>query len=126
MAKLRDGKGWLLKDGERIARLRVAATPDSRVKGLLGRDGIKGALLISPCNGVHTVGMRFAIDVAFLDRSFTVVDIVSMKRNRVGWWRLRAKHVVEAEWGAMERWGVQRGSQLSVSYDDAPHAVEGR
>lgn len=118
MAKLRDGRGWLLKDGERVARLEVAATPDRRLGGLLGRDGIKGALLISPCNAVHTFRMRFPIDVAFLDRSWTVVDVVQMKRNRVGWFRFRAKHVLEAEWGALEQWGIGPGVQLDMSYDE--------
>lgn len=118
MAKLRDGRGWLLCDGERIARLRIAATPDTRTRGLLGRDGLDGALLISPCNGVHTFGMRFAIDVAFLDKSWHVIDVVQMKRNRMGMFRLRAKHVLEAEWGAMAGWGVQPGVRLDLSYDE--------
>ena len=37
------------------------------VAGLLGRDGIEGALLLRPARSVHTLGMRFAIDVAFCD-----------------------------------------------------------
>ena len=36
-------------------------------KGLLGRDGVEGALVIAPCRWVHTIGMRFPIDVAYLD-----------------------------------------------------------
>lgn len=116
MAKLKDGRGWLLLDGERIARLEVAASPDRRSRGLLGRDGIDGALLISPCSGVHTFRMRFPIDVAFLDKTWTVVDVVQMKRNRMGKFRLRAKRVLEAELGAMERWGVRPGVRLDLEY----------
>lgn len=118
MAKLRDGRGWLLRDGERLARLEVAASPDRRARGLLGRTGLDGALLISPCNGVHTFRMKFAIDVAFLDKSWSVLDVVQMKRNRIGKFRLRAKHVVEAEWGELERWGVRPGVRLDVAYDE--------
>lgn len=125
MAKLKDGRGWLLRDGERVARLEVAASPDRRSRGLLGRDGLDGALLISPCSGVHTFRMRFPIDVAFLDKTWTVVDVVQMKRNRMGMFRLRAKHVLEAEWGAMARWGVQQGVRLDMEYE--PRAArEGR
>lgn len=119
MAKLRDGRGWLIKDGERIARLEVAATPDRRTRGLLGRDGIKGALLISPCNSVHTFRMRFPIDVAYLDKSWTVLDVVQMRRNRLGGVRFRAKHVLEAEWDAMASWGVRPGVRLEIAYDEA-------
>lgn len=116
MAKLKDGRGWLLLDGERIASLEVAASPDRRSRGLLGRDGIDGALLISPCSGVHTFRMRFPIDVAFLDKTWTVVDVVPMRRNRMGKFRFRAKHVLEAELGAMERWGVRPGVRLDLEY----------
>lgn len=125
MSKLRNGRGWLLRDGERIARLEVAATPERRNRGLLGRDGIDGALLISPCNGVHTFRMRFPIDVAFLDRSWQVLDVVQMRRNRMGRWRLRAKHVLEAEWGALEGWGVRPGSRLDMTYDERRPKREG-
>lgn len=117
MVKLRDGNAWLERDGERIARLEVAASPNRRSRGLLGRTGLDGGLLITPCSGVHTFRMKFGIDVAFLDKSWTVLDIVQMKPNRMGRNRLRARHVLEAEWGALEGWGVQPGMHLAVSYD---------
>ena len=58
---------WLVHDSKVLATLEVADSLTSRSKGLLGRDGIEGALLLSPARSVHTVRMRFAIDVAFLD-----------------------------------------------------------
>ncbi len=73
--------------------------------GLLGRDGVEGALLITPCNGVHTFRMRFAIDVAYLDRRLNVVAVKTMRPGRMGRISLRARHVLEAEAGAMARWG---------------------
>ena len=39
----------------------------SRRRGLLGRDGFEGALVLAPCRHVHTARMRFAIDVALCD-----------------------------------------------------------
>lgn len=117
--KLHNGRGWLKKDGERIAPLEVAASHKKRTRGLLGRNGVEGAFLISPCSGVHTFQMRFPLDVAYLDRSWTVLAVVRMKRNRLGRNRLRARHVLEAEWGALERWGVSRGDRLEVEYDAA-------
>ena len=49
--------------------LEVADTRATRRRGLLGRDGLAAgsALMLTPCNAVHTVGMRFAIDIVFVD-----------------------------------------------------------
>jgi uncharacterized membrane protein (UPF0127 family) len=92
----------------------IAATYGPRRRGLLGRDGIEGAMLLSPCNSVHTFRMRFAIDVAYLDRELRVVDVHTMRPGRLGMPRFRARHVLEAEAGAMERWGLRRGVLVSV------------
>ncbi|MGW3625745.1 DUF192 domain-containing protein [Streptomyces sp. NPDC000880] len=93
----------------------IAATYGPRRRGLLGRDGIEGAILLTPCNSVHTFRMRFTIDVAYLDRELRVVDVHTMKPGRLGRPRLRARHVLEAEAGAMAGWGVRPGVQLSIA-----------
>ncbi|MGA4801091.1 DUF192 domain-containing protein [Streptomyces lavendulocolor] len=98
----------------------IAASYGTRRRGLLGRDGIAGALLLSPCNSVHTFRMRFAIDVAYLDRELRVVDVVTMAPGRLGLPRPRARHVLEAEAGAMERWGVRPGTRLTITADPPP------
>jgi len=95
--------------------LEVAESARARRRGLLGRDGIEGALLLSPANSVHTLGMRFAIDVAYLDRALRVLAVRTMRPGRIGLPRLRARHVLEAEAGAMERWGVRRGARVAVA-----------
>ena len=92
--------------------LGVARSASDRRRGLLGRDGIEGALLLSPASAVHTLGMRFAIDVAYLDRDLRVVAVRTMRPGRIGLPRPWARHVLEAEAGAMERWGVRRGTQV--------------
>lgn len=92
----------------------IAASYGTRRRGLLGRDGIEGAILLTPCNSVHTFRMRFTIDVAYLDKELRVVDVHTMKPGRLGRPRLRARHVLEAEGGAMAEWGVRPGVQLSV------------
>ncbi|MFF3515935.1 DUF192 domain-containing protein [Streptomyces sp. NPDC002573] len=92
--------------------LEVARSASDRRRGLLGRDGIEGALLLSPASAVHTLGMRFAIDVAYLDRDLRVVAVRTMRPGRIGLPRPWARHVLEAEAGAMERWGVRRGTQV--------------
>ncbi|HVM02582.1 MAG TPA: DUF192 domain-containing protein [Acidimicrobiales bacterium] len=108
---------WLLRGGEVLAALEVADGFAGRSRGLLGRDGIEGAILIKPARSVHTVGMRFPIDVAFCDRDMTVVDAITMPRFRVSRPRLRARCVVEAEAGAFERWGLRPGDRLEIKGD---------
>lgn len=97
--------------------LEIAASYGTRRRGLLGRDGIGGALLITPCNSVHTFRMRFTIDVAYLDKELKVIEVHTLKPGRLPLPRLRARHVLEAEGGAMERWGLRPGARLSVNVD---------
>jgi len=92
----------------------LATSLSERTRGLLGRDGIEGAILLRPERSVHTIRMRFAIDVAFCDRDLRVVDVVTMAPNRVGRPRVSARAVVEAAAGAFEAWGVVPGSRLGV------------
>src|ERR1700682_5595453 len=56
----------------------VARTSSERRRGLLGRSGLPGgsALIIARCNAIHTIGMQFAIDVAFVDAQGWVGKIV--------------------------------------------------
>jgi uncharacterized membrane protein (UPF0127 family) len=60
--------------------LAIADTHWTRFRGLLGlgpgdfRNGY--GLWIVPCRGIHTLGMRFPIDVVYLDHSLTVIDVV--------------------------------------------------
>ena len=105
---------WLLRDGEVLASVEVADGVRTRVIGLLGRDGYEGALLLKPARSVHTVGMRFPIDVAFCDRDLVVLEVVSLGRFRMTRPRWRARCVIEAERGAFERWGLRPGDRLEV------------
>ena len=97
-----------------MASLDVADTFATRLKGLLGRDGIDGALLIRGSNSVHTLAMKFAIDVAFCTRDLVVLDTVTMPPNRLGLPRPKARCVIEAEAGAFERWRLRPGDVLEI------------
>ncbi len=104
-----------MRGSDVLCSVEVAAQRAARVRGLLGRDGLEGGLLLPRCRSVHTIGMRFAIDVAFLDRQGRVVAVVApMRPWRVGRVRLRARQVVEAEAGAFERWTVNVGDVLEI------------
>jgi uncharacterized protein len=80
--------------------LALADTHWSRFRGLLGASdrefrGGRG-LWITPCRGVHTLAMRFAIDVIYLDRDGIVVHL---EQNLPPWRfapvRLQAASVIE-------------------------------
>ena len=97
---------------ERVER---ADTWRSRLRGLLGRDGLAPGvgLLLDPCNSVHTFFMRFSIDVAFLDAQGLVVAL----SPRLSPWRatrvhLRARTTLELAAGALEACGVRIGDRL--------------
>ncbi|MFD8864871.1 DUF192 domain-containing protein [Streptomyces sp. NPDC059590] len=131
MGHWRDGTGTLYvlgpepgagPDGDGRAAgipLEIAASYRARTRGLLGRDGVAGALLLTPASSVHTLGMRFAIDVAYLDRRLTVLAVRTMRPGRFGLPRPRARHVLEAEAGAMERWGLRAGTRVAIGRPDA-------
>jgi uncharacterized membrane protein (UPF0127 family) len=105
---------WLVRDTQVLASLEVADTFRSRLKGLLGRDELDGALLLRPARAVHTVGMRFTIDVAYCDSDLVVLRTHTLPPHRVGRPVRRACCVVEAEAGAFERWGLAVGDRLEV------------
>lgn len=105
---------WLVRDGDVLASVEVARTRAARRKGLLGRDGVEGALLLSPARSVHTLGMRFDIDVAFIDRAGGVRRTARMRRHRVGWPCWSARSVIEAEAGAFARWNLCVGQHIEV------------
>ncbi|MFE2458373.1 DUF192 domain-containing protein [Streptomyces sp. NPDC059402] len=122
----RDGAGVLTVVGQEGGRVRVpleiAGSYRARARGLLGRSSVEGAMLLSPANSVHTFRMRMAIDVAYLDRRLTVVAVRTMRPGRLGLPRLRARHVLEAEAGAMGEWGVRVGARVEIVEGPAEQA----
>jgi uncharacterized membrane protein (UPF0127 family) len=105
---------WLLRDGEVLASLELAVTRADRRRGLLGRDGIDGALLIRPARSVHSFGMRFPLDVAWCDRNLRVVRVASLPRNRLTRTVWRGHSVLEAEAGTFARWTLAVGDELEL------------
>ncbi len=105
---------WLVRDGEVLASLEIADSARARARGLLGRDGIDGAIYLVPCRSVHTLGMRFAIDVAFVDSDLKVIRVAHLRPWRLARPSWRAKGVVEAEAGSFASWELHVGDSLEV------------
>lgn len=111
---LTDGTAVLYCDGRELGVIRVAASHRARYRGLRGEDAVDDVLLLLKTNGVHTIGMRFPIDVAYISRNLRVVDIAHMKPNRWSRNRLSARHTLETVEGRLTEWGIERGSELAI------------
>ena len=93
-----------------------ASTWWGRAKGWLGRPApAEGeGLLLSPCKGIHMVGMNYPIDVAFLDAAGLVVatyaDLQPWQRTRM---HSTAHTALELPAGTLVRTGTVVGDRLS-------------
>jgi uncharacterized membrane protein (UPF0127 family) len=112
------GMAWLVSDARVLASAQVADDRSSRRRGLLDLDHFEGALVIEPCRWIHTIGMRFPIDVAYLDADGVVIKTIQMRRHRMGIPVSRARSVIEAEAGAFARWGLRVGDLVEVRCDE--------
>ncbi|MFJ4874881.1 DUF192 domain-containing protein [Streptomyces sp. NPDC088745] len=116
-----DGHGALHIDGVPApVPLEIATSAHARSRGLLGRTGIEGALLLTPASGIHTFRMRFPLEVAYLDRDLRVLAVRLAPPNRLPLPPLRTRHVLEAEAGALTGWGVRAGTRVRVADATAP------
>ncbi|HVL59648.1 MAG TPA: DUF192 domain-containing protein [Burkholderiaceae bacterium] len=94
--------------------VRIALSFHDRLIGLLrhGKNRRECAVLFPRCRAIHTIGMRDAIDVAFLDRGGSVVAL----HERLAPWRiavcLRAESVLELQDGEAARRGLKAGDRL--------------
>jgi uncharacterized membrane protein (UPF0127 family) len=100
-------------------RLSVADTHWSRLRGLVGKTASdfqqERGLWIVPCRGVHTLGMRFPIDVIYLTRDQVVIHL----EPRLGPWRfapvrLKAASVLELPEDTIRSTGTTIGDQLEI------------
>jgi uncharacterized membrane protein (UPF0127 family) len=106
---------WLLREGEVLASAEIASSLRDRTRGLLGRDELTGAIILRPARSVHTIGMRFPIDVAYCDEQLRVLRTTRMRPWRLALPVWSARCVIEAEAGAFERWNLQAGDELELN-----------
>ena len=94
-----------------------ADTPLLRLAGLLGKKELsEGAgVWLQPSSGVHTFGMRFAIDVLGLDEQLRVVRLwANLPPQRITSVDFRVRSVVELVHGAIEAHGIQLQDRLTL------------
>jgi uncharacterized membrane protein (UPF0127 family) len=103
--------------------LSVAQTHWTRLRGLLGTSegdfGNGRGLWIRPCRGVHTLAMRFPIDVVYLDRAGQVVHL---ERNLQPWRfspvRLQASSVLELPSHTVARTETALGDKIEIKMNE--------
>lgn len=108
--------GFFTPDAVCVAsRVRTAATFNARRMGLLNRhalDDDEGMLLL-PGGSIHTVGMRFAIDVVFLDRRLRILKIAPyLQPYRLALAPRGTQSVLEIRAGRAGSCGLIPGMQL--------------
>lgn len=101
-----------------VPHLEIARTVWQNTVGLIGRAWLASdaGLWLHPCNGIHTFGLRFAIDVLFLDGQGRVVRVVpDLKPCRICGPVWKAKTVVELPAGTLAQSGVTVGTRLELA-----------
>jgi hypothetical protein len=100
-------------------RIRLADAWLSRLRGMLGRQApaVGEGLLLTPCRSAHMYGMRFPLDIAFLDANRAVVAVYHSlpPGSRTGWHR-NALHALELPAGTLMGSGTAVGDVLAWAY----------
>jgi uncharacterized protein len=100
-----------------VTRGEIAASWWSRLRGLLGHPPLHSGegLLLRGEKAIHTVGMGFAIDVLFLDRTGEVVHLIrAMEPLRASPFIGGAADVLELPTGTIAATGTQLGDQIEL------------
>ena len=109
---------------EVASALELADTPLKRMRGLLGRGGLEPGegMRFEPGGAIHTMFMRFAIDVVFLDRDDRVLKVVHSLRP----WRFAraggTRALVELRAGTLAGLDVHSGDVVTVRPQPEEHA----
>ncbi|HXW89474.1 MAG TPA: DUF192 domain-containing protein [Terriglobales bacterium] len=111
-------------------RLSVAGTHWSRFRGLMCTEDSEfpagDGLWIVPCRGVHTLAMRFPIDVLYLDaRQFVVHMDYALKPWRLGRISLQAASVLELPRETLRRSGTAIGDEIEIVLSPPAEANRG-
>ena len=109
--------------------LEVANTHWTRFRGLMAREsntfGDGRGLWIVPCHGVHTMGMRFPIDVLYLDRENVVVHLEqSLAPWRFAPVRRKAKSVLELPTATVSTTRTEVGDKVEIELAGRAHTAD--
>lgn len=108
---------YRIDDGDLlIQKLSVAQSWMERTVGLLNRSSLAAdeALMINRCRWVHSFGMRFPIDLLFVDSQLTIVHAQALLQHRVSPIVWRARHTIELPHGCIKNNALRVGQRLRI------------
>jgi len=108
-------------------RLSIAGTHWSRLRGLMGKDAASfpagDGLWIVPSRGVHTLAMKFPIDVLYLDTNKLVVHVEqNLKPWRVAKVSMNTASVLELPGDTLKSSGTVIGDEIEIALRPAREA----
>lgn len=99
------------------SKAQIAASMGQRMKGLLGRKGLAPdeALVLKPCSSIHTLFMRFPIDVLFLDKNVQIIRVIqNMPPYRLSPFVWASHLAIELPAGKISQTNTQIGDRLRI------------
>jgi uncharacterized membrane protein (UPF0127 family) len=109
-------KYYSVKSREIISsRVFIARSFFRRFSGLLFRESLKSdeVFILKDCKSIHTIGMRYSLDVAFIDNDGKIIAIFE---NLCPWkitpYIAEAVFVLEARSGFFKKWFLAVGDRI--------------
>ena len=108
--------------------VRIANTHWTRLRGLMGTTqsafDTGQALWIVPCHGVHTIAMRFPLDLLYLDHYSTVIHLEEdVKPWRFAAVKPSAASVLELPAGTIRSSGTNVGDKVVIATANQPEEL---
>jgi uncharacterized membrane protein (UPF0127 family) len=107
---------WLVSGGHVLCSAKLASQRHHRRQGLRGTHADHEPLVIDRCRWVHSLGMKYPLDIAFLDAENNVIEIRHLPPWRIDRPVRNATRVLEAHAGSFERWSLRVGDIVEVRH----------
>lgn len=96
----------------------IADTFITRFKGLMLKKNLEedAAMLIHPCNSVHTFFMKFPLDIIFISKEYEVIYVMeNMLPGKTSSFIRKSMGVLELPSGTIEKTNTKKGDFLNIT-----------
>ena len=102
------------ESGNTVIHIRKTQSTLERTRGLLGTSELPEdeGLWITPCNSIHTFGMRYPLDIIYLDKKRQIKKIIPNIKPRRLSLSLLASSVIELRAGTIDKLSLKKGDTL--------------
>ena len=111
-----------IESGASIATVTIARGPLHRAVGLLLTNTLPAheGMWLDNCAAIHTLGMRYPIDVIFLDRDNRVISTIEqVPPHKLAVTCLKARVTIELGPGTLDGVRIERGDHLYLATPSA-------